>query len=269
MKILLINSNPVVQKLIEITTRKIDCELLSLTSLSDLKLLKGTSTYHLVIIDDESIAEREKEFFALCVGIKSILLYSQYSGDTSLFSYAVKKPFLPNEFLRILLNFRQTLQDREDEIDEEVEVDGKDMLAEIDRSNEDEDFEQLLKELNIGQKLEGESNKALDRQTQEDLNFDELLDGIGEKEVKELELSKSVFDEEENKEILQEGILDLDEIQKVKDLLDQTQPANVSNNQNDLKILQAIFDRPIEEIKEALDGMDIQINITFSKKDNV
>lgn len=257
------------QKLIEITTRKIDCELLSLTSLSDLKLLKGISTYHLVIIDDESLAEREKEFFALCTGIKSILLYSQYGGDISLFSYAVKKPFLPNEFLRILLNFRQTLQEQEDKIEEGVEVDGKDMLAEIDRSNEDEDFEQLLKELNIGQKPEVELTKPLDIQAEEDFNFDELLDGVNEKEVEELEVPKSVFGEEEVKENPQEGVLDLDEIQKVKDLLKQTQTANVNNNQNDLKILQAIFDRPIEEIKEALDGMDIRINITFSKKDNV
>lgn len=184
MKVLLVNNNQVVQKLIDVTTRKVDCELTTFISFQEFKNESDVKKYDLVVFDQE-ILEGYQGDFAFLEGLRSIILYSQVSQDDALlshFTYSIKKPFLPNEFLSFLVGEKQSLKEKKKE--EFAKLDEKEMFANIDAEDEgteDDDLNQLLKDLDISTDDSG----SLKSDANED-DLDALLQSLPEEdEIKE------------------------------------------------------------------------------------
>lgn len=341
MKILLVNNNQVVQKLIDVTTKKVDCDLTTLGSFKDFEKEKDLEKYDLIVFDQEILDEYKGDFSFLS-GITSLLLYSQTSQDNAMlgfFTYTIKKPFLPNEFLNLLVSTKQKIQEKQKE--EFANLDEKAMFASIDAEDEadedDEDLNALLKGLNISseepQEIQEEKDDDLDALLQELPEEEELeeeraegLEGVGElesvgsplrrdEELSELDAMQEedieeaqdegdvaidfpvseIIEEKEEKEdeydelskILDDdlvdeddkhedepsvgGALDLTEIQKVQNLLNEVQKSGSGESHvgGELELLQTLLSsRSPEGIREILDGMQLTINISFPKKEH-
>lgn len=335
MKILLVNNNQVVQKLIDVTTKKVDCDLTTLGSFKDFEKEKDLEKYDLIVFDQEILDEYKGDFSFLS-GITSLLLYSQTSQDNAMlgfFTYTIKKPFLPNEFLNLLVSTKQKIQEKQKE--EFANLDEKAMFASIDAEDEadedDEDLNALLKGLNISseepQEIQEEKDDDLDALLQELPEEEELeeeraegLEGVGElesvgsplrrdEELSELdamqeediqeaqdegdvafpvseiieekeekedeydELSKILVDEDDKHEDEPSvgGALDLTEIQKVQNLLNEVQKSGSGESHvgGEIELLQTLLSsRSPEGIREILDGMQLTINISFPKKEH-
>lgn len=325
------------QKLIDVTTKKVDCDLTTLGSFKDFEKEKDLEKYDLIVFDQEILDEYKGDFSFLS-GITSLLLYSQTSQDNAMlgfFTYTIKKPFLPNEFLNLLVSTKQKIQEKQKE--EFANLDEKAMFASIDAEDEadedDEDLNALLKGLNISseepQEIQEEKDDDLDALLQELPEEEELeeeraegLDGIGELESvgsplrRDEELSKldamqeedieeaqdegdvaidfpvsEIIEEKEEKEdeydelskiLVDEddkhedepsvgGALDLTEIQKVQNLLNEVQKSGSGESHvgGEIELLQTLLSsRSPEGIREILDGMQLTINISFPKKEH-
>ncbi len=349
-KILLVNNNQVVQKLIDVTTRKVDCELTTLISFEEFEKQSDIKKYDLVVFDQE-VLEGYKGDFSFLKGNKSIILYSQVLQDDALlshFTYTIKKPFLPNEFLTLLVSAKQNLQKKQKE--EFANLDEKEMFVNIDAEDEvekNDDLDDLLNELNIpaDHSLANEENvdddldallkdlpeeegfeqdhfqtatqqevqtakeregevRELDEIQEEDIQEDalqkdqvlgtqEALDQVAQDENKEVESEKDgdeeyelskTFDQSETQtqEVEEEdqeekdshigGALDLAEIAKVQNLLDEVQKSGGKvrgESHKEIELFQSLLSsKSPEGIREILDGMQLTINISFPKKEN-
>ena len=103
MNILLINTNPVVSRLISLCTREEDTVLEEVTDVSAVK----RDTYDIVFIDDSSyVAEVEKLLQHLLLGKKIFLSGKNVSDDiVPMCDEVILKPFLPSQITAVLEGF--------------------------------------------------------------------------------------------------------------------------------------------------------------------
>jgi len=172
-KILLVNDNPVVTKLVTLSAQKTDDEVEIVHDLADI----GSGEYDLIAVDDVLYSDDFFDKLKDKVSYKkSLYICSRDAESVQEFSSVIKKPFLPTDLVELFAN-----------IDRNLDVDSG-VLEEEEEITELEDLEDLdtLEEI-------------------EDLDDDFLLDDLDEN-----------LEEEMN-----ESVLDNDEAQKVKDLLDE------------------------------------------------
>lgn len=181
MKILLLNDNPVVTKLVTLSAQKTNDEVTTAHSLEEVP----AGNYDLLVIDD---AQYDEEGYAELQNKiefkKSLFICSRDNENEESFSATIKKPFLPTDMVELFTNLKKNLDAVEDVSDEEL-LDGLD-----------------------GLELEG-------------------LDDLDELEDVDDEL---ILDDEE----LGESVLDDEEAQKVKELLDETQDEEADDEDLDL-----------------------------------
>jgi len=180
-KILLLNDNPVVTKLVTLSAQKTNDEVTTAHSLEEVP----AGNYDLLVIDD---AQYDEEGYAELQNKiefkKSLFICSRDNENEESFSATIKKPFLPTDMVELFTNLKKNLDAVEDVSDEEL-LDGLD-----------------------GLELEG-------------------LDDLDELEDVDDEL---ILDDEE----LGESVLDDEEAQKVKELLDETQDEEADDEDLDL-----------------------------------
>jgi len=180
-KILLLNDNPVVTKLVTLSAQKTNDEVTTAHSLEEVP----AGNYDLLVIDD---AQYDEEGYAELQNKiefkKSLFICSRDNENEESFSATIKKPFLPTDMVELFTNLKKNLDAVEDVSDEEL-LDGLD-----------------------GLELEG-------------------LDDLDELENVDDEL---ILDDEE----LGESVLDDEEAQKVKELLDETQDEEADDEDLDL-----------------------------------
>jgi len=112
-KILLVNSNPVVSRLFSLCTRDASIELDEVKKITELGEKKP---YALCFVDDGAYSENVKGFIESQK--KAFKVFISYkSGNVSGFDTVVKKPFLPSRILTIIKN--QTVPE---EIEEDTSV---------------------------------------------------------------------------------------------------------------------------------------------------
>lgn len=111
MKILFINTNQIVQKLVEVTAQKANVELVSV---SEAKQVGDIEQYDYIIADDDCYNLEKEQFDALIKGHRACLIYSKRDGMVSGFSEYIKKPFIPTHVLDIILQEIAKLQTKED-----------------------------------------------------------------------------------------------------------------------------------------------------------
>ncbi|MBL1242904.1 MAG: hypothetical protein COA39_000635 [Sulfurimonas sp.] len=198
MNILLINDNPVVNKLVTLSAQKTSDNLEVVDSLANLE----SSTYDLVVIDDTLYSdELHMELNAKVKYSSSLYICARDAEEVNSFTKILKKPFLPTDLVELF----SVLSKETDEIDLSV-------LEVHEDENEVED------EVILGDQ---------DLESLDDLGeLDELegLDELEDLEFKDEELEN--LDELED-DVIGDSVLDDDEAQKVKELLQETD-SNIS-----------------------------------------
>ena len=218
MNILLINTNPVVSRLIALCLRDEDSALEEVNDISRAKREK----YDIVFVDDLSYVDEVERVLEKLIVKNKVYLSSERTADTMIedFDDVIKKPFLPSQIISVIervKNLNEVLEEPSDESPEEV----SDVAFIFPLSSDKQEDE--TKEENI-----------------------------------ELENDKEVLDEEVEEElesIRDASVLDSNEIEKIKALLndDQDEEIDLLNIQEDYEA------RKVEVITEHLeaDGLEI------------
>lgn len=155
MKIILINTDPMVAKLIEATAKKTGIMLTSYASTDDLDVSTLTKD-HFVFVDEGALGTDKDRIKSIAQDYLSCLLYAKTKALKE-FSHIVKKPFLPTEILDILqaelLKVGQDLHNASEVTQEEIaQVDDGPKMPDIDMSALDK-----LGDFDITQEFDAES----------------------------------------------------------------------------------------------------------------
>ncbi|QOP45076.1 hypothetical protein [Sulfurimonas paralvinellae] len=226
MKILLLNDNPVVNKLVTLSAQKTSDELDIVTNVND---VVGTS-YDLVVVDDsigsDDVLEALRSKLAFS---KSLYICSRDAVEATGFDATLKKPFLPTDLVELFAMFDKEIEKdadapqsqsveeglqesdtaatatHEEEIEELEDIDG---MGDLDHLDELDEFEDIALDEEVDLEMD---DLELDVEGGEDLVLDDDSEDetlIGEESLEDENLGESVLDDEE--------------AQKVKELLDET-----------------------------------------------
>ena len=221
MKILLLNDNPVVSKLVTLSAQKTSDELDIIDSVDEIV----SSQYDLLIVDDTKYDATLMEALAQKVQYKkSLYIHAKNAEVVSSFSATLKKPFLPTDLVELFVNIEKETQNiampnRED--NEEISLD--DALD----FEEDEDDEIVL---------------------DDEITLDDELDFNDDEEIS-LEDTLNLSEDED--EDVGETVLDEGEVQEVQSLLDEAETEDVLNIEEELDLdTEASDTLDLEEEKE-------------------
>ncbi|SFV63892.1 Cell division protein FtsK [hydrothermal vent metagenome] len=222
MKILLLNDNPVVTKLVTLSAQKTDDTVTTTHSVEE----APEGSYDLLVIDDaqyseESYAELKKKIKFK----KSLFICSRENEKIGHFSATMKKPFLPTDLVELFTNLKNNLDVPEEDEAEDSLLDGLDLEG-LDDFDMLEDMDDNLIEddnsinENILDNEEAQKVKALLDETQDEA--DALTEEVEKEDDMEAEkgLEEMDFDEDlENIDLDEEVDLDLAELGLEDDIL--------------------------------------------------
>ncbi|MFK5937304.1 MAG: hypothetical protein QM497_02805 [Sulfurimonas sp.] len=192
MKILLLNDNPVVNKLVTLSAQKTSDELEVVTSIDEI----SSNTYDLLVVDDNMYNDslfndiKEKATFS-----QSLYICSRDAEQVEEFSSSIKKPFLPTDLVELF-----------SVISHDIDT--------VDLSTKEEDTPDIAEEELVADEPQ---------ETEEELIFDD--DELELEDDEELTLDEDELELDEELSLdteIHESVLDNEEAQKVKDLLDET-----------------------------------------------
>jgi len=292
MKILLLNNNPVVNKLVTLSAQKTSDEL----SIADSVEAIEPKSYDLLIVDDALYGEGVmQEINSKIKFNKSLYICSKEADFAEEFTKTLKKPFLPTDLVDMLISLgkmTETIElekidethdkfesfDNLEELDEELdldldELDGLDELDELDDLDEklDEDVEFENSEHDTAMdgvldkdELQEVQNLLEETELEEDLGFDdsdlELEDFVEDEEVisekaeevEGLELDDSDLELEEVEEV--EEAEEVEEVEENKELEEDLEPQEAAEEFEDLE-------SQIESAVQALSDEDLQTEV--------
>ena len=207
MNILLLNTNPVVSRLVSLCVREDDIVLEEVT---DIGAVTG-ERYDILFVDDLSYVEEVKNRLPELQIEKKVFLSSKHSEDVELtyFDEVIKKPFLPSQITSVIEAFK-TNENGNDTREEETVANETDVEESFifPLSTEEKSIEEIL---------------SLDVPDEENEEIESLLDSVplssNVLDVKEIDKIKALLDENEK-----EDSVDIDEdyeTRKVKVITEQ------------------------------------------------
>jgi len=226
-KILLLNDNPVVTKLVTLSSQKTDDEVEIVTDADSI----SADMYDLLIVDDGLFsndvlsAVKEKIKFK-----NSLFICSRESENQDEFTKTIKKPFLPTDMVELFSSMKknlefadedislQTQEPEESETLESDDLENSDVLDGLDNLEDLGDLDSLDEELDLG----------------DDLDLEDLDEGLGE------------------------SVLDDEEAQKVKDLLDDAELTDEELADEEFDIALDLEDEADVDISEDEIATDIE-----------
>jgi uncharacterized membrane protein len=262
MKVLLINNNPVVGKLVTLSAQKTGDELSSVHSVEDV----AEGEYDFVLMDDAGYSDdlfdelRTKAKFR-----KSCFIGSRSTEKPSGFTHVINKPFLPTDLVDIFIKVSSDTktQDEGTPVSEEILPDdglddNADMTDNLDGLEDDllgDTADEVidLEDLDALDSLDEDFDDDLDL---EDLNDDLELGDLDEK-VEEAADEVAPTDEVEH-----QSVLDDDDVKEVQDLLIETEELSDELNEplleDDTQTAGSSFadEATLEEINNALEEID-------------
>ncbi len=218
MKILLINANPVVSRLLALCTRETHLLLDEVRSVDEIKDV----TYDLLFVDDGSYVDSIDTFLEE-ENIRKKIFISYVKDTVKGFDEIIKKPFLPSQIIKV--------------------IESVDMSEAVDAAKENHFIFPLASEESSGEK---EDELSIFSPEEEDESPEEVLAFSDEREDEEFESSEELPLE----------ILDSNEIEKIKALLEmddeETEVIDFLNEDE-------VHFRKVEVIKEQLisEGLEI------------
>lgn len=211
MKILLLNNNPVVNKLVTLSVQKTSDELSIAESVEAIE----PKNYDLLIVDDAFYSENFMEDVGSKIKFnKSLFICAKDAKFTEEFTRILKKPFLPTDLVEMLISLGKMVDTIElDKMEEthDAETDSFDDLDEAEGLDEIDGLDDL-------DEFEGlDELESLDELDQ--------LDDLDEKpKSKPVEEEYDEFEDlESDDRKVADGILDKDELQEVQNLLEETE----------------------------------------------
>ncbi len=193
MNILLLNDNPVVTKLVTLSAQKTGNEILIASNLDEIT----EGSYDLLIVDEALYTPALFDELESKIAYKSSLyMLSRGVASADGFDYEVKKPFLPTDLVELLSKIALHV----------VKVQEKPKELEIDLDNLD-----IEDDLDLNTTLSTRA-QADDVDGLEDLDFD----------LDDFDLGTIDLDEELHESDETNSILDQDDVNEVKNLLDET-----------------------------------------------
>jgi uncharacterized membrane protein len=274
MKILLLNNNPVVTKLVTLSAQKTSDELDIIDNIDAV----SSQNYDLLIIDDALYTENTLEELSSKIKfIKSLYICSKNAEIVDDFNSILKKPFLPTELVELFASLANSLNN-ESETDE-LEIDNNNLGA-LDELDEDVNKDDLgeLDDLDEENKDDLGELDDLDEENKDDLgeldDFDEEstddlgeLDDLDEENKDDLDEFNSESIEDEESEAA--SILDKEDLQEVQDLLEETEVNEdnsvESNEVSEVDELEEVNEEELElsetsdELEEVNEDLESQI----------
>jgi hypothetical protein len=190
MNILLINTNPVVSRLVSLCVREDDIVLEEVT---DMDAVIG-EVYDILFLDDLSYVEDVKHRLPALKIEKKIFLSSKQSEDIELedFNEVIKKPFLPSQITAVIEAFKadENTNENMEEKTVENEVEAEESFI-FPLSTEEKSIEEILS-------LDGDVPEETHEETES------LLDSVAKSsnvlDVNEIDKIKALLDENEKEE---------------------------------------------------------------------
>jgi len=273
MHILLINSNPVISRLLALCTRDDAFFLEEVSAMENVK----RDRYNVVFVDEASYGDGVKGFLEKMTETLKVFI-SFDAVQMPGFDESIKKPFLPSE-IRELIKKAQDLEEeiaaekpfifplaQEEEDKSEPEMSSEEVPEESIEKVEEDIEKSLVEEathlLEISEAEEDEGQEEVDNNAEEERFIEKVLEEASmEKELVEEQLKPQEAEDEkdEQDESLEDQpltVLNADEIEKIKALLEMDDTLEVEDEVLSEEELEA---RKIEVIKEQLiaDGLEI------------
>ncbi|PAF51434.1 hypothetical protein BKH43_01990 [Helicobacter sp. 13S00401-1] len=178
MKVLLINQNPIVEKLIKLACDKLN---VGLESIHEVPELIDKSLYFCAFIDGESVGSDANRFLSIKGNLKSCLLYSKGHGgkyDKDRFEKDIQKPFLPTEVLNIIESWKPLDLDNSEKTNtkEESKTTAESKVLNIQTQEEKESSKQELADNGVLDSESLSNNEGLDELNVDDKDLADLND---------------------------------------------------------------------------------------------
>ncbi len=276
MKILLVNDNPVVNRLVTLSAQKTSDELEVVSSIEEILQTK----YDLLIIDDTLFNEEfYRELNKKIEYTKSLYICSRDAKKEEGFTQILKKPFLPTDLVEIFSMLAKEAPDEDfetTELEEFSDAQEKMILGEPvldddeaqkvkDLLDETEEEIEELEEFDLNSLAEELSQEELESEVDEETLFKitendiDSLDGLTSRDM------KIALGEEPREEFQNEVKEELEEVVTKEEITDeviiqsehQETPEGVEVLKN---LLTALSDK---NVAASMKGMKISINITL------
>jgi len=267
MNILLLNTNPVVSRLIHLCIREEDLILEEVADVSDVQ----RDSYDLVCIDDSSYVREAETFLQTLMFRKKVLLASKKTETEILdaFEEVIQKPFLPSQ-ITTLIKSLYAVATKVEESSEEYTI--------FPLKSEEEEDETTLKTLpeeellampedpKILNSLEVEKIKALLEDTESEEDYEarkvkvikEHLEDEGIEIVEEDQIA-DLF----NKEIELDNTPSAKKVREKKKKSSKKKQKKEKDNTFEELLLIAIKEMKPKKIKKLLKGAEVTIKINF------
>ncbi|BCD60800.1 MULTISPECIES: hypothetical protein [unclassified Nitratiruptor] len=242
MKLLLINNNPVVNRMMNIGVPKAGYELESIENVNEIP----SGTYEVVIIDDDLYDENLLELIKEKIDYKKIgIIASNAKNFEDQFDFVLPKPFLPTDLVELLRKVQQEIM-HTGEQEQEAPLSEEEVLEA--QTSEEEKPEEV----------------SVEEEVQEEKPAEESMQG--EEEVSEIptiqpvereEPLVEVEEEEEEPPFVEEtmeksGVLDEEEVKKVSELLEEEPENETATDESSAEEILTHFDEePSEELEES------------------
>lgn len=231
MKILLLNNNPVVNKLVTLSAQKTSNSLDTSDSIQNVE----PKNYDLLIIDDALYGEEVMDELKSKIKYnKSLYICSKDAKYSEEFTKTLKKPFLPTDLVEILITLAKDIQGIDlDKVKNDTDFDDSDIeLSDLDHLNELEELDPIddFQENDILESVN------LDKKEDDDIDFDELDDDNleGDELEQEIDFDEDDILELESTQDKADSILDKDELKEVKTLLEENEMEEFDSDDFDL-----------------------------------
>jgi len=275
-KILLLNDNPVVNKLVTLSAQKTSDEVEIISNIEDIQ----DGEYDLVIVDDsiynddllETLNQKVKFKRSLFIGAKDVEV-------PAFFSSVLNKPFLPTDLVELFAMVEKELTKEDIPIDEPISgvelenieslddfenVDDLDLESELGLDEEvglEEELNQSILDENEAQKV-----KELLDENEEEISFDEQV----ENDLESLELDELAMDEIQESEFENESSGIPEEIEpeesQEEDLLADYNMALDLEDEADADISEDSIDDLLNDVEE-LEGLETLEEMDVSEEE--
>lgn len=244
MKILLINSNPVVSRLTALSARKEEIQVEEVQNINEVK----NSKYDIVFVDSDSFNKNIENSISNITAQKKVLFYSQDDKNSKdSFDMTILKPFLPSEVSAVIRSVEENHKEeiKEDEIEEKSIFDSLETLDNKKEKKEEPKVDDFLIS------LDDEFSKSI-KDKEEDL-FAQLKDNSNDfdKQLKE------AFPSKKDEDLFDLNIKD-DALDKEFDLLDKKKIDDIKIDDDEL----FDFNFDLEDKKDS----DLNLNSTTKEK---
>jgi uncharacterized membrane protein len=272
-KILLLNDNPVVSKLVTLSSQKTSDELECIHSIEEV----DGGQYDLLVIDDALYTDGLLDDFSSKIDFKkSLFIMAKNSQLPDGFTNTIKKPFLPTDMVELFSFLNKEIaespsQEMNENIFTSAAVSDEELLESFDL---DDDLEELE---GLDDILDGDELGVLDELDEleglEDLEGLESLD-LGElEELEDLdEAHELILDAGESLDTHEELMLDdaeelLDENEDF--ILDEDEESDGVLDKEELQEVQDLLDDAEEDELEAMDEINLDANANADEERSI